>query len=65
MQITKEQLEILERFSCERLSQRPEHKDLLKNFKNEKGSLLVDYLNKRAWEEDENGITAYYLEFTP
>ena len=65
MQITKEQLDILERFSCERLSQRPEHKDLLKNFKNEKGSPLVDYLNKRAWEEDENGITAYYLVKAP
>lgn len=65
MRITKEQLDILERFACERLSQRPEHKDLLKNFKNEKGSLLVDYLNKRAWEEDENGITAYYLVKAP
>lgn len=65
MQITKEQLDILEQFSCERLSQRPEHKDLLKNFKNEKGSPLVNYLNERAWEEDENGITAYYLVKAP
>lgn len=47
MQITKEQLGILEKFSCERLSQNQEHKDLLKNFKSEKGSLLVDYLNAR------------------
>lgn len=65
MQITKEQLDILEQFSCERLSQRPEHKDLLKNFRNEKGSPLVEYLNERAWEEDENGITAYYLVKAP
>lgn len=53
MQITKEQLDILEKFSCERLSQNQEHKDLLNNFKSEKGSLLVDYLNAKAWEEDE------------
>ena len=65
MQITKEQLGILEKFSCERLSQNQEHKDLLKNFKSEKGSLLVDYLNAKAWEEDEKGITAYYLVKAP
>lgn len=65
MQITKEQLDILEQFSCERLSQRPEHKYLLKNFRNEKGSPLVEYLNEKAWEEDENGVTAYYLVKAP
>ena len=41
MQITKEQLGILEKFSCERLSQNQGHKDLLKNFKSEKGSLVI------------------------
>lgn len=65
MQITKEQLDILEQFSCERLSQRSEHKYLLKNFRNEKGSPLVEYLNEKAWEEDENGVTAYYLVKAP
>lgn len=65
MQITKEQLDILEQFSCERLSQRPEHKYLLKNSRNEKGSPLVEYLNEKAWEEDENGVTAYYLVKAP
>lgn len=65
MQITEEQLNVLKQFSCERLSQNPEHKDLLKKFENEKGKPIVSYLKNNAWEEDEKGITAYYLVKTP
>ncbi len=65
MQITKDQIDILEKFSCERLSHNQENKNLIKNFKNEKGELLVNYLNQYAWEEDEKGITAYYLVKDP
>lgn len=63
--ITDEQKRIIEKFSCERLSSNPENKDLIKSFVSEKGSLLVDYLQNLAWDEDIQCKTAYYLVKSP
>lgn len=59
--ITDKQKEIIESFSCERLSDKQENKELIKNFKSEKGRSLVRYLQHLAWDEDTEGKTAYYL----
>lgn len=59
--ITDEQLRIIEKFSCERLSCRPENLDLIKTFTNKRGKGLVNYLQHCAWEEDVQGVTANYL----
>ena len=63
--ITVEQKQIIEKFSCERLSSNPENKNLIKSFVSKKGSLLVGYLHDYAWDEDIEGKTAYYLVKSP
>lgn len=63
--ITEEQREIIKKFTCERLSCNPMNKELIKTFKNRKGCSLVGYLQKRAWREDVEGTTAYYLIKNP
>lgn len=65
MRITKEQDEILENFKCERLSSSENNKNLIQNFKSEKGKALVRYLKEDAWEEDSSGKTAWYLIKSP
>lgn len=63
--ITDEQKSVIEKFSCERLSSNPDNKNLIRSFVSEKGSLLVDYLHKWAWDEDVECKTAYYLIKSP
>lgn len=63
--ITDEQKKIIKSFSCERLTKKQENKDIIKNFQSDKGRSLVWYLNKRAWDEDTEGETAYYLIKSP
>lgn len=63
--ITDEQKRVIEKFSCERLSSNPDNKNLIKSFVSEKGSLLVDYLHKWAWDEDTEGEKAFYLIKSP
>lgn len=59
--ISEEQSRIINSFHCERLSSNEENKELIKNFTSEKGKSLVAYLNEKAWQEDVDGVTAYYL----
>lgn len=61
MKIKYEQLQILKSFQCERLSCNKENESLIKNFVNEKGRNLVGYLKEKAWIEDVNNETAFYL----
>lgn len=63
--ITKEQKQLIESFSCERLSHDRQNQALIKNFTNERGVQLVRYLQRRAWDEDVDGRTAHYLIKTP
>ena len=48
MRITERQIEILEQFSCERLSSNPKNLELIKKFYSERGAGLVEYLNHRG-----------------
>ncbi len=50
--ITDGQKQIIGRFSCERLSDKQENRNLIKSFKSEKGRSLVSYLQHLAWDED-------------
>ena len=59
--IRDEQKQIIESFSCERLSDKQENRNLIKSFKSEKGRSLVSYLQHLAWSEDTECKTAYYL----
>lgn len=61
MRITERQIEILEQFSCERLSSNPKNLELIKKFYSERGAGLVEYLNHRGAQEDSSGETAFYL----
>lgn len=63
--ITAVQKELIERFSCERLSSNQENKNLIKEFTSKKGASLVYYLQHFAWEEDIECKTAYYLIKSP
>lgn len=65
MRITEEQQNLLNKFSCERLSVNPENKNYVNGFTSEKGASLVGYLQERGWEEDASGSTAYYLIKSP
>lgn len=60
-QITEDQQAIIECFTCERLSCNPENRTLIDSFFSEKGRSLVWYLQNRAWQEDMECKTAYYL----
>lgn len=63
--ITNEQKQIIESFTCERLSKKEENKELIKNFRSHKGRSLVDYLQNLAWDEDVECKTAYYIIKSP
>lgn len=62
MELTKEQKEILARFTCQRLSGGEENRALIRAFSvAREGTDLEDYLHNRAWEEDRRGENAVYL----
>ena len=61
MRITERQIEILEKFSCERLQSNSNNLTLIKKFYSERGAGLVDYLNLNGPREDASGETAFYL----
>lgn len=63
--ITEEQVKVIESFSFERLSGKKENRDLIKRFTSDKGSSLVEYLQRLAWNEDIECKTAYYLIKSP
>lgn len=59
--LREEQKSILDKFKCERLTANIKNKELIKSFENKRGSTLVEYLKKTAWENDSSGETAYYV----
>lgn len=61
MKITKKQEAILDELVCERLKDNPNSCDLIQNFQNEKGTLIVDYLKDYGMQEDSEGKTAFYI----
>lgn len=61
MRITEGQIDILNGYTCERLSSNESNKELTKSFVSQRGKLLVDYLQEYGWEEDTVGKTAFYL----
>lgn len=62
MEITKEQKDILARFTCQRLSGAEENRALIRAFSvAREGTDLEDYLHNRAWDEDQRGENAVYL----
>lgn len=65
MRITKEQIEILKSFNCERLSSNPINMRLVENFFNRRNFSLVHTLQNEAMEEDTEGSVAYYVVKTP
>lgn len=60
MRITDRQIEILEKFSCERLHSNPNNLSLIKKFYSKRGSGLVDYLNKNGSREDASDMYPLY-----
>lgn len=64
-QITEEQRAIIKCFTCERLTHNPENHSLISGFSNKKGHSLVWYLQNKAWQEDSECQTAYYLVKNP
>lgn len=65
MRITGEQARILDGYTCERLTSKEDNRDLIKSFVNQRGYLLVNYLQEYGWEEDKAGKTAFYLIKNP
>ena len=61
MEITKEQKEILNSFSCERLSVCTDRRRLVQSFVSDRGALLVEYLKERGENEDKDGESAFYM----
>lgn len=59
--ITKQQTEILESFSIERLSSSDINLKLVGNFFNPRSDSLTNKIQSDAFEEDENGSVAYYV----
>jgi hypothetical protein len=63
--LTKEQEDLIKQYSCERLSSHPDNYALRFAFSCKKGRPLVEYLQSKAWEEDMQSQTAFYLIKTP
>jgi len=59
--ITNEQLDILNQFKCERLTDDANNKSLIKDFINTRNIGIVENLKDEAWEEDQNNKVVYYL----
>ena len=61
MKITEEQRKVLDSFSCERLAGKPENMWIVEDFYNSRNPQLEQNLKDKAYEEDENNTTAYYV----
>lgn len=61
MNITDCQKEFLDTLRCERLSSKENNLREISSFYNTRNSCIVDALLNEAYEEDENGVVAYYL----
>lgn len=65
MKITKKQEDFLSTLTCQRLSEDPANKKLLKSFKCARNRQLAAYLQYFGWEEDTAGTTTYYVVKDP
>ena len=63
--ITEEQMEILRRFTCERLTARRTNLDDIQDFTSRRGEGLVGSLLTKGWRADSRGLTNYYLIRNP
>lgn len=61
MKITREQQDMLETLSCERLSSNEGNFRVIESFFNPRNEKLAQTLLNEAFEEDENDRIAYYL----
>lgn len=61
MEITSEQIDLLNSFRCERLSDNMLSTQWISQMENERGSQLIRYLQERGEKEDSEGITAFYI----
>lgn len=61
MNITSEQLSVLDALKCERLSSDWKNMRLVETFENYKNSRISDTLKNEAFEEDETNKVAYYV----
>ena len=59
--ITPEQIDILNSFTCERLTTNPMNLHKIQNFLSYRGPGLVNALRNFGWEADRSGTTAYYV----
>jgi hypothetical protein len=60
MRITPEQLEVLERLECQRLSSDSQNMYEVENFSNDINDDIAQTLRNEAFEEDESNSIAYY-----
>lgn len=65
MRITQRQEAILDSLVCQRLTADPTNKRRIRSFRCSNGTALVSYLRERAWQEDEEGSTAFYVIKNP
>lgn len=63
--ITNEQKQILDRYTCERLTADPENKSHIYSFYSRKGRSLAYKLQADAWQEDLRGYPVYYVVKDP
>ena len=64
--VTPEQFTVLNSLICERLSSNQDNKTLIQTVVNKRNNNLVEILKSpKAWQEDEDNITAYYLVKSP
>ena len=59
--ITREQIEILNTFTCQRLSDDPTNLSKIQSFHSNRGWGLVNALRNHGWSADKRGSTAYYV----
>ena len=63
--ITQEQIEILNTFTCERLTDSTDNLQKIQNFQSYRGRGLVNSLRSYGWEADRCGSVAYYVIKNP
>ena len=63
--ITQEQIDLLNTFTCERLSADPANLSKIQTFHSNRGGGLVRALRNHGWTADKSGTTAYYVIKNP
>ena len=59
--ITQEQIDILNTFTCQRLTDDPANLSKIQTFHSRRGAGLVHALRTHGWSSDQRGSTAYYV----